>query len=369
VLDIHLKAVKSNKPVFYIFGGSLIIVAITSLIMWMLNIQHVEFPLWVLISLPILLGIVSFAIFYFFVERFINERLRILYRTIRKGKFVNKKIEHFKLTDDIIENAQKETSIWVEEQDKEISKLKEQEEFRREFLGNLAHELKTPVFSIQGYILTLLEGGIDDENVNRLFLERASVSIDRMVNLLEDLDAITKMEVNGIQLELENYDIKKSVQSIFEVLEFKASEKNIKLQFSKDYNGLIVNADKKKIEQVLTNLIANSIYYGNEGGTTSVRFFEMNDLILVEISDDGPGISEENLSRIFERFYRVEKSRTRNEGGSGLGLAIAKHIIESHGQRITVRSSVGLGSTFAFSLDKSKEKENKLISSRGVKIR
>lgn len=369
MLDIHLKDVKSNKPVFFVFGGSLIIIAITSVIMWMLNIQHVDFPLWVLITLPITLGLVSFAIFYFFVERFINERLRVLYRSIRKGKFINKQIESFKLTDDIFENAEKEASTWVEEQNIEISKLKEQEEFRREFLGNLAHELKTPVFSIQGYILTLLDGGLEDEQVNRLFLERASVSIDRMVNLLEDLDAITKMEVNGLKLDLENYDIKSSVQSIFDSLELQAKEKNITLRFSKDYATTIVHADKTKIEQVLTNLIANSIYYGNENGTTNVRFFEMNDLVLIEISDDGPGIDEVNLPRLFERFYRVEKSRTRNEGGSGLGLAIAKHIVEAHGQRITVRSSIGLGSTFAFSLDKAKSTEEKLTTSRGVKFR
>jgi two-component system, OmpR family, phosphate regulon sensor histidine kinase PhoR len=347
VLDIHLKSVK-NKPVYFVFGGSLIVVAVTSIIMLMLNIQLVDFPLWVLIVLPLVLGIVSFAIFYVFVERFINERLRILYRSIRKGKFVTKNIESFKLTEDVFKNAEKEANLWVEEQSVEISKLKEQEEFRREFLGNLAHELKTPVFSIQGYILTLLDGGIDDEKVNRLFLERASISIDRMVNLLEDLDSITKMEVNGLNLELSNYDIKKSIQDIFESLELKAKEKGVTLKFSKEYSSILVHADKTKIEQVLTNLIANSIHYGNQNGTTSVRLFEMNDLILIEISDNGPGIDEKNIPRLFERFYRVEKSRTRNEGGSGLGLAIAKHIIEAHNQRITVRSSLGLGSTFPF---------------------
>ncbi|MCE3296121.1 MAG: two-component sensor histidine kinase [Crocinitomicaceae bacterium] len=328
-----------------------------------------NFPLWVLITLPIVLGLASFGIFYFFVERFINERLRILYRSIRKGKFVNAKMEDFKLTDDVFEQAEKEASTWVEEQNREISKLKEQEEFRREFLGNLAHELKTPVFSIQGYILTLLDGGLEDENVNRLFLERATSSIDRMVSLLEDLDAITKMEVNGLKLELENFDIRKLVQEIYDSLELQAREKQITLKFSKEYQAMPVHADKAKIAQVLTNLIANSIYYGNASGTTTARFFEMNDLILIEISDDGPGIDEQNLPRIFERFYRVEKSRTRNEGGSGLGLAIAKHAIEAHNQRLTVRSTLGLGSTFAFTLDKAKEKQENFVTSRGLKVR
>lgn len=360
---------KNNKPVYFVFGGSAIIWALSLGILLLLEIQLVDFPLWIVLTLPVVLACASFLIFYFFVERFLNDRLRILYRTIRKGKFVGRQPVQFKLTDEVFHNVEQEAKTWVDEQEREINKLKEQEEFRREFLGNLAHELKTPVFSIQGYILTLLDGGIDDNQVNRLFLERASVSIDRMVNLLEDLDSITKMEVNGLKLDLENFDIKKSVQAIFDSLELKAREKKITLKFSKDYSGIMVNADRLKIEQVLTNLIANSIYYGNENGTTSVRFFEMNDLLLVEISDDGPGIDEAHMPRLFERFYRVEKSRTRNEGGSGLGLAIAKHIIESHKQTITVRSSIGLGSTFAFSLDKAKSNQESLRTSRGVKIR
>jgi two-component system phosphate regulon sensor histidine kinase PhoR len=361
--------VKNNKPVFFVLGGSIIIFILTSLVMIALKIFYANISFWFVIFLPILFASVSFIIFYYFVERFINERLKVLYRSIRKGKSITKNLESFKLTDELFENVEKEANSWVEEQNSEILKLKEQEEFRREFLGNLAHELKTPVFSIQGYILTLLDGGLEDDKVNRLFLERASVSIDRMVNLLEDLDSITKMEVNGLNLDLENYDIKQNIQQIFEILELKAKAKNITLKFSKEYSSMLVNADKTKIEQVLINLIANSIYYGNENGTTSIRFFEMNDLILVEISDDGPGIDEVNLPRLFERFYRVEKSRTRNEGGSGLGLAIAKHIIEAHGQRITVRSSVDLGSTFSFSLEKAKAKKEQLISSRGIKLR
>jgi two-component system phosphate regulon sensor histidine kinase PhoR len=360
---------QNSKPVYFIFGGSSIIVALTTLIMFILEMQFVDFPIWVLFILPLILGFASFGIFYFFVDKFINERLKILYRSIRKGKFVNAKIEKIRLTDDVFEQVELDTKNWVEERNSEISKLKEQEEFRREFLGNLAHELKTPVFSIQGYILTLLDGGLEDEHVNRLFLERASNSIDRMVSLLEDLDSITKMEVNGLILEMENFDVKKVIQDIFDSLELNAKLKGISLKFSKDYQQQIVYADKSKITQVLTNLIANSIYYGNQNGTTSARFFEMNDLILIEISDDGPGIDEVSLSRIFERFYRVEKSRTRNEGGSGLGLAIAKHLIEAHNQRITVRSSLGLGSTFSFSLDKAKSKQTNLVTSRGLKVR
>jgi len=352
-----------------ILGGSAIIVAITLVITLVLDYQVVDFPLWVKIALPLSLGLASFGIFYYFVERFINDRLKVLYRSIRKGKITKDKDLIFKMSDEVFAEAEKATKKWAEERNVEISKLQEQEEYRREFLGNLAHELKTPVFSIQGYILTLLDGGLEDEKVNRVFLERASISVDRMVNLLEDLDEITKMEVDKLQLEMKNFDLRLLVKEVIDSLELKAREKNIKLFFSKDYPSTIVHADRAKIGQVLVNLINNSINYGNEGGRTTIRFYEMNDLILIEISDNGPGIDENHLPRLFERFYRVEKSRTRNEGGSGLGLAIAKHIIESHKQNITVRSTVGLGSTFAFSLDTAKADHEKLVTSRGVKIR
>jgi two-component system phosphate regulon sensor histidine kinase PhoR len=360
--------VKNSKPVNMIFGGSAIIFAITLIITLVLDFQVVNFPLWVVVALPLSLGLASFGIFYFFVERFINDRLKVLYRSIRKGKITKGNINSFKMTDEVFAEAEKATKIWAEERHVEISKLQEQEEYRREFLGNLAHELKTPVFSIQGYVLTLLDGGLEDPTVNRMFLERASLSVDRMVNLLEDLDEITKMESTRFKLDLQNFNIRDLVKEVVESLELKANEKNISLTFPKDTN-FVVHADRAKISQVLTNLINNSINYGNEGGRTNVRFYEMNDLILIEISDNGPGIEELHLSRLFERFYRVEKSRTRNEGGSGLGLAIVKYIIESHKQDITVRSTVGLGSTFAFSLDTAKTSKEQLVTSRGVKIR
>lgn len=352
-----------------ILGGSAIIVAITLVITLILNYQVVSFPFWIVIALPICLGLASFGIFYFFVERFINDRLKILYRALRKGKITKDKNVSFKMTQEVFAEAEKATKIWAEERNVEISKLKEQELFRREFLGNLAHELKTPVFSIQGYILTLLEGGLEDETVNRTFLERASLSVDRMVHLLEDLDQITKLEVNGIKLEFQNFDLRELVREIMDSLELISLERNITLNFAREYSPIMVFADRARISQVLTNLISNSINYGNDNGQTVIRFYEMSEQFLIEISDNGPGIDENHLPRLFERFYRVEKSRTRNEGGSGLGLAIAKHIIESHKQAITVRSTVGLGSTFAFSLDKAKTNPEKLVTSRGVPIR
>ena len=290
-----------------------------------------------------------------FIKVFITEKLKILYRSIRKGKFQPTTESSFSLQDDIIAQAELETKKWTDEKISEISKLKEQEEFRREFLGNLAHELKTPVFSIQGYILTLLEGGLEDKNVNRKFLERASNATERMTMLLEDLDSITKMEVNQIELDLTTFDIVELVEDVFKEIELRAESKEINLKFAKEYDRIKVRADRRKINQVLMNLIGNSLDYGKKKGTTTVRFYLMNDIVTIEVSDDGPGIDEAEIPRLFERFYRVEKSRNRNEGGSGLGLAIVKHILDAHNQNINVRSTLGVGSTFIFSLDKVKK--------------
>ncbi len=309
----------------------------------------------VLFISPLIIGLFSYVTFYFFIKIFITEKLKILYRTIRKGKFEPNGSASFNLHDDLIAQAEFETKKWTDEKISEISKLKEQEAFRREFLGNLAHELKTPVFSIQGYILTLLEGGLEDKTVNRKFLERASNATERMTLLLEDLDNITKMEVNQIELELTSFDIVELVEDVFKELELRAESKKIELKFAKEYDRIKVKADKRKITQVLMNLIGNSIDYGNKKGTTVVRFYLMNDIVTIEVSDNGPGIDEAELPRLFERFYRVEKSRNRKEGGSGLGLAIVKHILESHNQSISVRSTIDVGSTFIFSLDKVKK--------------
>lgn len=344
---------KNLRPVQVLLAGSSIIACITFLLLILMN-QAVSFPSWYYLIFPISLGVTCYVVFYFLMKRFITQKLKILYRSIRKGKIVNRHSENLSLFEDVIKRAEVETKKWTDERTLEITKLKEQEEFRREFLGNLAHELKTPVFSIQGYILTLLEGGLEDDNVNRLFLERASKATDRMTAILEDLDKITRMEVGKIDLNYEYFDLVELVEDIFDEFEMKAKKKKIKLTFAKDFDPIFVSADQGKITQVLTNLIGNSIAYGHQKGETSIRFYILNNIVTVEVSDNGPGIPEVDLPRLFERFYRVEKSRNRNEGGSGLGLAIAKHFIEAHGQTISVRSTVDVGSTFTFSLDKGK---------------
>lgn len=299
----------------------------------------------------LVVGISSYGLFFLIVRKFINERLKVLYRSIRKGKITSENDFKFKLSEDAIAKAEKETEDWSAEKQKEIIRLQEQAKFRREFLGNLAHELKTPIFSIQGYLLTLLEGGLEDKNVNTMFLERASKATDRMVHLVEDLDQIMKLEVNELPLDTRVFNLKELVKEIFESLEAEAEEKTITLKFDKQYEPIYVKGDRAKISQVFINLLRNSIAYGNEGGATTVRLYPVDDSVTIEVSDNGPGIDDSSMKRIFERFYRVEKSRNRNDGGSGLGLSIVKHIIEAHQQTIHVRSTEGMGTTFVFTLD------------------
>ena len=361
---------KNQKPIVLVSVGSSIIGGFTLLLLFLISFFLVEIPFWIVFLITLVVSGLTFIIFYYFVYVFLNDRLKIIYRSIRKGKITKENTTQIKLSDDVISNIEKETQEWSEDRNKEISKLKEQEEFRREFLGNLAHELKTPVFSIQGYILTLLDGALEDETVNRMFLERASKATDRMASILEDLDQITRLEVDDLKLEMRPFDIHELTQEVFDSLEMIAKEKKIKLKFGKENIGaVIVMGDRSKIAQVITNLVTNSIFYGNTSGETIARFYILDEIVTIEISDNGPGIEDANIPRLFERFYRVEKSRNRHEGGSGLGLAIVKHIIESHGQTISVRSTVGLGSTFSFSLDKSTLGPNALYSSRGIQIK
>jgi two-component system phosphate regulon sensor histidine kinase PhoR len=344
--------VKSKKPVHIILLGSLILFGITLGALFLISFLVQDLDLITVFISALSVGLFSFLVFYLFVERFIHDKIRLLYRVIRKGKTHEEENTHISMADDVIGRAAKETEDWAQERQKEISKLKEQAAFRREFLGNLAHELKTPVFSIQGYILTLLEGGLEDESVNRKFLERASFATERITSILQDLDQITEMEVNRFQMNIEKFDIVKLTKDIIESTDVSSLERQVSVKFHKEYDSIPVKGDKSRIAQVLTNLIMNSINYGKTDGETVVRFYPMDDVIMTEVSDNGPGISEKDIPRLFERFYRVEQSRNRNEGGSGLGLAICKHIIESHGQNINVQSTVGIGSTFSFTLEK-----------------
>ncbi len=242
---------------------------------------------------------------------------------------------------------------YTQKRAKEIKKLRRLEKYRKEFLGNVSHELKTPIFNIQGYILTLLDGGLEDPEVNREYLERTEKSINRMISIIEDLESITKLEAGELKLHLEDFDVVKLIKEVFELQDTNRNKYNINLDFKKNYDKpIMVHADKSRIMEVVNNLVVNSIFYGNRGGTTTVGIDEMGKTYLVEIADDGIGIEESEIPRIFERFYRTDRSRSRDRGGTGLGLSIVKHIIEAHRQTITVRSEPGIGSSFSFTLSK-----------------
>ena len=344
---------KNNSPLKIIALGAIIVFLAVLLcgITFIILTDSVSFQETLLFA--ILSSFISFITFYFIISRYIYRQLKLLFRIIRKGKIAARDELKLSMRNNIIHETTAETESWATERQKEIAKLKEQEAFRREFLGNLAHELKTPVFSIQGYILTLLEGGLEDETVNRKFLERASKATDRMTSILEDLDEITKMEENRFELNFSTFNVVALAQEVMEAFEIPSKEKKISLVFNKKYDPLLVNADRNRIAQVFTNLISNSINYGKKGGTTTIRFHEIEDAIMIDVSDNGPGIQDRDLPRLFERFFRVEQSRNRNEGGSGLGLAIVKHIVETqHNQTINVRSTPDVGSTFSFTLEK-----------------
>lgn len=313
---------------------------------------------------PIVVFITGFGITYvafrFTVNRFIYDKIKLVYKTIHQLKLGQKKAglkKKIETGEDIIADVNREVLEWASDQNKEIDDLKNMEAYRREFIGNLAHELKTPIFNIQGYISTLIdeeETSDEEVDIRQKYLRNAEKNIERMINLIHDLDTVSKLESAMIHLEIEKFDIVEVAREVLELQEMRAKERNIRIQLKDAYTPIYVMGDVHNIRQVLTNLIVNSIIYGNEGGTTKISFYDMDENILTEVADDGPGISEEHLSRLFERFYRVDKSRSRNQGGTGLGLAIVKHIIEAHRQTINVRSKPGKGATFSFTLKKYK---------------
>lgn len=321
------------------------------LVAWLGNVSW-NFMVFFLTNL--LIFPISFFVYKYILDKFIYEKVRIIYKTIHNLKVPKKQNKPGILSQhDLLEQASLEVLEWAQTKTREIDDLRELEAYRREFLGNVSHELKTPIFNIQGYILTLLDGGMEDPKINIKYLERAEQSIERMISIVQDLEAISRYEAGEQQLDLEHFDIVALSWEVIDFLEIRAAEKSIRIFPAQNYeNPIIVLADRKRIQQVLTNLIINSIKYGTEGGYTKISFFDMDENILVEVTDSGMGIPRGELPRVFERFYRGDKSRTRQggEGGSGLGLAIVKHIIEAHNQTINVSSTPGMGSTFAFTL-------------------
>lgn len=300
----------------------------------------------------------SFLIYYV-VDVYLRNRIKLVYKIIHQFKLSKSLKESIgdTLGDDPLAEMETQVKDYVMNNSRELEDLRKLEQFRKEFLGNLSHELKTPLFNIQGYVHTLLEGAMDDPKYAKQFLERTSKSIERLSNLVDDLDEISRLERGEESILKDTFDINQLVHEVFESMELKANQRNVSLEVKKDCDKpFYVFADKEKIRQVITNLVVNSIKYGNENGKTVCSYYDMDENILVEVTDNGIGISEEHLPRLFERFYRIDKHRSREQGGTGLGLAIVKHILEAHQQTINVRSTVGVGTTFAFTLQKSKEK-------------
>ncbi len=318
------------------------------------------YPVWwvAMLSLIIIFG-GAYSIILFMMQQFVYRKIKLIYKLIYQTKASKREEFYYKniLPQKSIDEVREDVEEWAEQKKAEIELLQQNEAYRKEFLQNLSHELKTPIFAIQGYVHTLLDGAMENPEVNKKFLSSTSRNIDRLVNLVDDLDEISKLESGEQMLYKENFVIQELIKDVYESLALKAEEKQLKMHIKKGCElPLVVHADKEKIRQVFINLIDNAIKYGKQNGAIEASFYKIEGKkILIEISDDGLGISEEHIGRIFERFYRTDAARSRKVGGSGLGLSICKHIIEAHEQTIHVRSTIDVGTTFGFTLDSRKD--------------
>jgi|AntDeeMinimDraft_5_1070356.scaffolds.fasta_scaffold03134_3 two-component system phosphate regulon sensor histidine kinase PhoR len=293
----------------------------------------------------------SFLIIQLRVEHFIYKRVKQVYDKV--SLLDSSSLRSEQITTDM-NSLTREVEKFAEGKKVEIESLKIRENYRKEFMGNVSHELRTPLFTVQGYIMTLLDGAMNDEKILKKYLKRANKGVERLTYIVNDLDMITKLEMGEMHLDIERFDITKLIQGVFDLLEMKATKKDIVLTFDLEYDRpLFVTADRERVQQVVINLIVNSIKYGKEGGTTEVSIEDLTDhKFLICITDNGEGIEQKNIKRIFERFYRVDKSGSRKEGGSGLGLSIVKHILEALNEKLYVESDFGVGSEFSFTLEK-----------------
>ena len=331
---------------------------ITSILFTLITVGGFSFLLYFkygIIDIETTLYALTISFFMFFivlqkrVERFIYKRVLKIYEDV--SLLDPNKLNKTNVTPDI-ESLSKEMQKFAEDKQLEIQSLNERENYRREFLGNVSHELKTPLFTVQGYILTLIEGAAEDKEIRERYLERANIGVERLTSIVKDLDMISKLESNDLNLTIQPFNCLVLIQSIFDLFEMKIKKKNMTLRFDKLYEfPIFVMGDPEKIEQVLINLIVNSIKYGKIGGIIMISVISTGkNLIAIKVKDNGEGIKKQNIGRIFERFYRVDQSRSREQGGSGLGLSIVKHIIEAHKQTITLESEYGKGSEFTFTL-------------------
>lgn len=332
---------------------TLYITLILTALLTVFSLLSQTFNIWSILGFSVLTFIISFFIIQYRAERFIYRRVKRIYDdlTLLESATLRKQ----PITTDMATLTQ-EIGKFAQDKKLEIETLKVREEYRKEFLGNISHELKTPLFTVQGYVLTLLDGAMDNENLRKKYLERANKGVERLIYIVQDLDMITKLEVGDLSLNIEDFDIVALVESVFDLLEMKSAKKKITLTFDMQYpEPIMVRADKERIRQVLTNLVVNSIKYGSFKGTTEISIENLiKNKVIVRVTDNGEGIAKANIPRLFERFYRIDKSGSRKEGGSGLGLSIVKHIIEAHDERIYIESELSVGSEFSFTLEKAK---------------
>lgn len=312
---------------------------------------HHEISFLFLLPFALTCFVFSFLIVQLRIEHFIYKRVKAIYDNV--SLLESSTLQEDRITTDMA-TLTREVEKFAEDRKLEIETLKVRENYRKEYMGNVSHELKTPLFTVQGYILTLLDGAIQDKKVRKKYLNRASKGVDRLIYIVQDLDMITKFETGDLLLYREHFNILEIIRNVFDLLEMKAAKKDISLTFDREYEDpMMVNADKERIQQVVTNLVVNSIKYGKKGGTTEISIENLiKNKVIVRITDNGEGIKKQNIPRLFERFYRVDKSGSRKEGGSGLGLSIVKHILEAHDEKLYVESDYGVGSEFSFTMEK-----------------
>lgn len=332
---------KINTPFKFAILISILVSLILLLMLFVFKNKHIELYFFIILFFVIICVCV-----YFLMKNTFFERINLVYKNIYqyKGDMLSGKLN--------IADAEQHVANWANAKEQELIEYKKDQDYRRDFLGNVSHELKTPIFNIQGYVQTLLDGGLYDDEINLKYLKRLNKSVNRMINIVEDLEDISWLESEQSLIEFQSFSILELANDVCDSFEIQASEMKIKLQIVNKASILNVLGDREKIHQVFSNLISNSIKYGKKGGLTEIRLLDFEDKLLIEISDNGIGIDAGSLDRLFERFYRVDKNRSREIGGTGLGLAIVKHILEGHNQTINVRSTKDLGSTFSFILEK-----------------
>lgn len=341
-----------NSPRNIAISNAVFIAAISGISLTLVSVYFANIEPIIIMGFVIVIFVFAFILINYSINRFFQEKIKVIYKTIGKLQKTSRQRKKEEKTSDVLDIVNQVVLDWSEEKKKEIDTLREMAVYRREFLGNVSHELKTPIFNIQGYVNTLLTGGINDDDINVKFLKKTDKSVNRMIALVDDLEEISKLESANLILHHEVFNLYDLTVEVIDFLEQKAIENNTAITINSGLSKSIrVKADKKRIRQVLINLIDNAIKYGNStDNKVRISYYSFDDNYLVEVQDNGIGIPEEHLVRIFERFYRIDESRSREKGGTGLGLAIVKHIIEAHRQTISVRSIKGEGTTFSFTI-------------------